>query len=253
KRPGLLISLSPAVHPWAWDNYLLDWPTWAAWTHADRISPPSPRNARALATTPRWDEIVPQAYRFNYDAFEKTWLEQHAAVQALAPARTRDLVAGIRLVGEGKDSSWEQLEQSIALSRRLGNGGHVHWFSRGVLDIFSTELTSLYQTNGAAHNPHFPKRWRSAAIEPLNATRGGTNTRWRFNAAPKHYRLIAKRDGGWIYVDKLDEKKSARPLKLTQDRQYEVMLPNIFTDVRLLVDRRRDMRTIPACRVKRAC
>jgi hypothetical protein len=38
-------------------------------------------------------------------------------------------------VGDGPDSSWEDLRKSIELARSTGGGGHVLWYSRGVLDL----------------------------------------------------------------------------------------------------------------------
>jgi len=150
KRPGLVISLSPAPYPWVYENYCLEWPKWATWP----------------VETGGWDEFIPQNYRFSYDAFAKTWEEQlaewgkHAGGRAVA-----HLMPGIRIVGDGKDSTWEQLHDSIMLGRKSGNGGHVLWFSRGVLDIYEKELTAFYDVanKGAAANPHFLAGWRSVA------------------------------------------------------------------------------------------
>lgn len=131
RHPRLVISLSPAAFPWCYDHYLLDWPEWASWTTDSTGSP-------------RWDEFVPQCYRLNYDAFEKTWLEQVEAVRARDPARVKDLVAGIRVVGDGPDSTWNDLRRSIELARKSGAKGHVLWFSKGVLDLYPDQLTALY-------------------------------------------------------------------------------------------------------------
>ena len=60
------------------------------------------------------------------------------------PARVKDLVAGIRVVGDGPDSTWDDLRRSIELSRKSGAKGHVLWFSRGVLDLYPDQLTAFY-------------------------------------------------------------------------------------------------------------
>ena len=126
-KPGLTVSMSPAVYPWSYEHYLLEWPQWARWPAEQRFT-----------------ELVPQAYRHSYAAFEATWLQQIAALRAAGAYRPRELLAGIRIVGDGADSSWAQLRESIALTRREGNGGHVLWFSRGVLDVFANELKAFY-------------------------------------------------------------------------------------------------------------
>lgn len=130
-KPGIEISLSPATYPWCYENYLLDWPEWAAWETDNSGSP-------------RWDEFIPQCYRIGYDAFEKTWHEQVSHMRERAPDRIKDLAAGIRVVGEGRDSTWDELRKSIELVRSSGAKGHVLWFSRGVLDLYPDELKALY-------------------------------------------------------------------------------------------------------------
>ena len=86
-RPGLLISLSPAVHPWAWEHYLLDWPKWSSWTASDRAPTAIGTAEPGQLGAPRWDEFVPQAYRLSYEDF-------------------------------GKDSSWEQLRPRSVVQPR---------------------------------------------------------------------------------------------------------------------------------------
>ncbi|MDX2148685.1 MAG: family 10 glycosylhydrolase [Planctomycetota bacterium] len=183
RRPGVLISLSPAVYPWVYENYCLEWPKWAAPGFA--MDPRGLRGApgalpelfdrarQALHVGPAlgstldrgpagWDEFIPQCYRFSYDAFEKTWLEQVKWMNELGDSRVHDMAAGIRVVGEGADSTWDDLRRSIELVRSTGGLGHVHWFSRGVLDVYEKELTAFYGV--PARNPHYPPQWRTPAI-----------------------------------------------------------------------------------------
>jgi uncharacterized lipoprotein YddW (UPF0748 family) len=201
KRPGLIISLSPAVYPWCWENYLLEWPKWAGWTAADGLKLEADWAGNGV--TPSWDEFIPQNYRFSYDAFEKTWLDQVRHMKELGANRQADLIAGIRLVGEGKDSSWDQLRQSIELAREQGNGGHVHWFSRGVLDVFPKELTEFYDAAeaGPARHPKFPAGWRPAPIVMSRASEqpaAGDGQAWQAASVPAGaYRVIASRAGVW--------------------------------------------------------
>jgi uncharacterized lipoprotein YddW (UPF0748 family) len=180
-RPGIIISLSPAVYPWCYDNYLLEWPKWAAWKPGD-------------STNRWWDEFIPQVYRMNYPAFETTWLDQIKHLDQLGGGRsTRDLIAGIRVVGDGPDSSWEDLQKSITLVRRTGGGGHVHWFSRGVLDLYPDQLKTFY--NGQAPHPDRPADWRPAPIRFTGDTRPTAD--W---FAPASHRLILNRDNIWTQV-----------------------------------------------------
>jgi uncharacterized lipoprotein YddW (UPF0748 family) len=134
-NPKVMISLSPAPYPWCYDHYLCDWPTWAKW------------DARGGQT---WDEYLPQVYRMNYQSFETTWRDQLQWIGG----RKQDLVAGIRVVGDGPDLPWEDLKKSIELTRATGSGGHCLWFSRGVLDVYPEQLKAFYDVEHRGHAPH---------------------------------------------------------------------------------------------------
>ena len=207
--PGRVLSLSPAVYPWSWENYLLDWPSWARW----------PDNRR-------WTELVPQAYRFSFDAFKSTWQQQTRALQDAGAYRASELVAGIRIVGEGRDSSWDQLRASIDLTRALGQGGHVLWFSRGVLDLYAQELTAYY--GGFQASPRFPPDWRRPAIAATAASLMEQGQVWTLPARPRdRYRVIAHDGTRWHYLD----------TTVTPDATA-LTLPARWQRVELLVDRR---------------
>ena len=239
RRPGLVVSLSPAVYPWSWDHHLLDWPRWTAWAEADRLSGLPVRSEQARRVVPHWDEVIPQAYRLNYAAFEKTWLEQTAAVQARGAYRPAQLVAGIRIVGDGPDSSWDQLQRSMELVERLGQGGHVLWFSRGVLDLYAQELQGWYRQRGPAHSPRFAVGWRpgawplmrkaSAGSAPLGAA---TDALWSTEHLPAgRYRVVGRRPTapGWQDIQSVDQPQTG-PAALA--------LAGGWDQVELLVDRR---------------
>jgi uncharacterized lipoprotein YddW (UPF0748 family) len=135
-KPGIILSLSPGPYPWAMDNYLCDWVSWSKW----------PDNAT-------WDEYIPQVYRMNYSAFEKDWAEQ---VRYMCDAnRVKDLVAGIRLVGDGPDLPPTDATRCVELVRKSGAAGHCWWFSKGVLGSHEQELRKLYDVehNGQAPSP----------------------------------------------------------------------------------------------------
>jgi uncharacterized lipoprotein YddW (UPF0748 family) len=183
--PGRAVSLSPAVYPWSYENYLLDWPSWGRWPAAER-----------------WTEVVPQAYRFSLEAFERTWAEQVQALQQAGSYRARELLAGIRIVGDGRDSSWEQLRGSIELTRRLGNGGHALWFSRGVLDLYARELAAYYSESGPARSPFFPAGWRQPSLALHTPTDQGAQRLWRLpQRQPLRYRLIGHDGQRWHYLE----------------------------------------------------
>ena len=212
--PGRIVSLSPAVYPWSYENYLLDWPAWGRW----------PASAR-------WTEFVPQAYRFSLEAFERTWAEQVQALQQAGSYRPRELLAGIRIVGDGRDSSWEQLRGSIALTRRLGQAGHALWFSRGVLDLYARELGAFYGQSGPARSPFFPPHWRKPSIALRTTGPRDGQRMWPVPARePGRYRLIGHDGQRWHY---LEQPVPAAGEALALDPRWQA--------VELLVDRRGDV------------
>jgi uncharacterized lipoprotein YddW (UPF0748 family) len=179
-NPNVIVSLAPGPYPWAREKYLCDWVSWAK----------GPDEAR-------WDEYVPQVYRMNYDSFELSWREQ---LRCMADAgQPRNLVAGIRLVGDGPDLPKGDADRSAKLVRSTGGKGQVWWFSRGVLDLFQDELRAFYDVRHRGQAPH-PLRgldWRPPPI-CLAALKDRPGV-WRsFAKVPGgNYRLIAKFENAW--------------------------------------------------------
>lgn len=243
RRPGLVVSLSPAVYPWSWEHYLLDWPRWTAWSIADRLSGPPVRDEQARHVVPHWDEVIPQAYRLNYAAFEKTWREQTAAVQARGAYRPSELVAGIRIVGDGPDSSWDQLRRSMELVDGLGQGGHVLWFSRGVLDLYAQELQAWYRQWGPAHSPRFPVGWRPGSWALVRAKPTGTaqadsasDVRWATEHLPAgRYRMVGRRPASRAWQE-------IQSVQQDQAGPAAFVMAGGWDRVELLIDRREAMR-----------
>ncbi|MEY2731055.1 MAG: hypothetical protein RL584_2181 [Pseudomonadota bacterium] len=243
RRPGLVVSLSPAVYPWSWEHYLLDWPRWTAWSIADRLSGPPVRDEQARDVVPHWDEVIPQAYRLNYAAFEKTWREQTAAVQARGAYRPSELVAGIRIVGDGPDSSWDQLRRSMELVDGLGQGGHVLWFSRGVLDLYAQELQAWYRQWGPAHSPRFPVGWRPGSWALVRAKPTGmaqadsaSDVRWSTEHLPAgRYRMVGRRPASRAWQD-------IQSVQQDQAGPAAFVMAGGWDRVELLIDRREAMR-----------
>lgn len=200
-NPDLIISLSPGPHPWALENYLIDWPAWRKWTDSST-----------------WDEYVPQCYRMNYEAFEKSWMEQ---VDAMGDG-TKRMIAGIRLVGDGPDLPPDDVAKSVELVRKTGGEGHCWWFSRGVLEVFSREIAAIYDVkkNGQAPHPFKGTDWR-----PPPVVGSFSDGAWKLNLADNtRYRIIARQDGTW------------RELKITGNTVPD--LDHRYDAVEALVDRR---------------
>ncbi len=225
RRPGVLVSVSPAPYPWVWEHYLCDWPKWAA---------------EGL-----WDEVIPQNYRFNFDAFKKTWDDQLVHIGA----RRADLIAGVRVVGDGPNLSWEHLRQTLDYVRETRSGGHVHWFSRGVLDVYPAELTAYYDVAGRGRAAH-PKRaldWRPGSLVLARAEPASVDISvWVAHVPAGDYRIIARRGGIWRTLGTTTvspaQAADARPVP------YRLELAGEAEAVELLVDRRAINGTGPPAR-----
>lgn len=215
-RPGLIVSVSPAPYPWVYENYCLDWIQWAA----DGL----------------WDEYIPQCYRYDYDAFVGTWDQQIAMLTERGASDAVGLMlAGVLTTGSRPDPvPWADLEQTIDYVRATGGGGHVWWFSRGVLDEYPSEIAAYYDvaSNGHAPHPRRPMDWRPPAIVAQQAS----DREWIATDVPRGtYRVIGKTDSAWSVVGSVT---SAGADRLT------VTVENPDTEaVELLIDRRPDMKS----------
>jgi uncharacterized lipoprotein YddW (UPF0748 family) len=225
KRPSLQLSLSPAVYPWSWEKYLLDWPAWA------RASNATSKTERV----PSWDEYVPQVYRTNYSGFEKSWREQVQAMTQQGDHRPK-LIAGIRVVGDGPDTSWLDLARSIQLSRESGAIGHSLWFSRGVLERYPGELKAFYQ--GSIPSPVFPVNWREKSL-PL--IRNAATRTWECPMMDEgKYRTIAFDGNQWRYLGGTKCQSS----RAVMQRTY-IFADDTDVGVELIRDRRESSRPRP--------
>ncbi|MEM1098909.1 MAG: family 10 glycosylhydrolase [Planctomycetota bacterium] len=207
-NPNILVSISPAIYDWSLENYACDWPRWskAGWM----------------------EEYVPQAYRFNYASFESTWMEQ---VRYIGNRRA-DLIAGIRVVGDGDDTTWPDMVRKLDLTRKTKTGGHVHWFSRGVLEVYPEQLEAYYdvENNGPAPHPKFALDHRPAPI-PLEP-HPTVNGLWLVGEVPPaHYRVIAKIGDAWV-----TQEATVGPAGGTG--RLQIGVDPEATAVELLVDRR---------------
>ncbi|MEM8781943.1 MAG: family 10 glycosylhydrolase [Planctomycetota bacterium] len=225
-NPDILVSISPAVYDWSLTYYACDWPRWgeAGWM----------------------EEYVPQVYRFDYPAFERTWLEQ---VRYIGDRR-RDLIAGIRVVGDGPDTTWPDMVKKLDLTRKTKTGGHVHWFSRGVLEVYPEELEAYYDVakNGPAAHPKFGSEHRPAPIQLRKVFEGDPqaddpsqrNAAWHYHGRPDlgvppepltgRYRVIGRVGDAWHTIRTVD----------FTDIKHNVIrdIDPRFDAVELLVDRR---------------
>lgn len=145
-RPNLIISVSPAVYPFSYDNYCADWPAWRA--------------------AGLFDEFVPQVYRQGFSNFDRDWdgagsVTTGGQVQYMGDRRP-DFAAGIAVDVNNTFNTWNDLRQMIDLVRQTpGVAGHVLWYTQGVFE-YASQLTSYYDVagRGFAPRPDLPAGWR---------------------------------------------------------------------------------------------
>ncbi len=131
KHPDVIVSVSPAPFPWSLDNYACDWPKWTHWETDDG--------------KPLWDEFLPQCYRMDGPATIKSIDEQIVAMNELGDGDLASLLPGIRIVGDGPDIPEGDLAKVVDYIRDQNLGGHVFWFSRGVLEVIPNQVAELYE------------------------------------------------------------------------------------------------------------
>lgn len=243
--PGVQISLSPAVYPWCFENYLLEWPKWAAWTEADRVNLGD--FAAASKTPARWDEFIPQNYRYNYPAFEATWKDQVKYMQTLGAGRVNDLIAGIMSTGsEPKPVAWDDLRKAVELTRSSGAGGHVWWFSKGTLEVYPEQTKALY--GGFVESGRFPAGWREPSVkfsrDEKQADLKDGQVRWvTASMKPGRYRTITHDGTRWSYLGGPTSISDAAVAAGTS-----VTVPSNAKQVEMIRDRRGDRVALPSAR-----
>jgi uncharacterized lipoprotein YddW (UPF0748 family) len=182
-RPDIIISTSPAVYPWSYDNYCVDWNAWRQ--------------------QGMFDEIIPQVYRPNFSDFNRDWdgtgnITTQGQVQYMG-TRRGDFAAGISVNTGSGVITWADAQQMVNLVRGTsGVAGHVWWYSKGVLETYPTQLTAYYNVaaNGQAPRPDRPADWRPP---PVVATKITGTSNWTVTIpADGRYRLIKRVGSAWF-------------------------------------------------------
>jgi autotransporter-associated beta strand protein len=142
-KPSVVVSLAPSTASFSASNYCADWSQWLTKT----------------------DEVLPQVYRSTIASFNAEWPGQITA----SGTNRGELGAGLRLLGTGSATPWNDLEQQIDQTRADNAVGHSIWYSEGISlsgtvnpSNYNAQLKGYYDvaTDGPAANPHFTSvRW----------------------------------------------------------------------------------------------
>ncbi|HVF96358.1 MAG TPA: family 10 glycosylhydrolase, partial [Flavisolibacter sp.] len=110
QNPNVTVSWAPSIYPWSKEQYLQDWPAWLAGGYAD--------------------EILPQCYRYNIQAYETIVKELHAQVTT---SQKRKVFPGILTsLGDGYLVKQKMLEEMIQINRRYGFKGECTFYFEGL-------------------------------------------------------------------------------------------------------------------------
>ncbi|MDZ7797066.1 MAG: family 10 glycosylhydrolase [Candidatus Marinimicrobia bacterium] len=109
--PSVLVTWAPSVYPWCYDEYLQDWPSWIEGGYADAV--------------------IPQVYRYDINAYEKTLNSQgiinHASENADIP-----LIPGVLLNVGSYLMPAEMVEKTVMINREQGYEGEIFFFYEGL-------------------------------------------------------------------------------------------------------------------------
>lgn len=109
-KPGCIVSWAPSPYPWSREQYLQDWPSWLKDGYAD--------------------EVLPQLYRYDINAYEKVLKELSTQFSA---AEKKKIFPGILTsLGDGYRISQHLLEQMIQLNRQYGFEGECSFYYEGL-------------------------------------------------------------------------------------------------------------------------
>jgi uncharacterized lipoprotein YddW (UPF0748 family) len=112
-KPNCIVSWAPSIYPWSKEQYLQDWPKWLQEGYADNI--------------------MPQLYRYNIQAYEKVLQELNGQITA---AQKQQVFPGIlTALGDGYQVNNEFLQQMIQLNRKYGFEGECLFYFESLRKI----------------------------------------------------------------------------------------------------------------------
>lgn len=109
-KPGLLVAHAPSIYPWSKEHYLQDWPTWLKGGYTDIV--------------------MPQVYRYNYEAYTKTLDDMVAQV---GPQHLPKVFPGmLTSLADGYLIRESLLDSCIRYNRSKGINGEAFFYFEGI-------------------------------------------------------------------------------------------------------------------------
>lgn len=109
-KPNMLVAHAPSIFPWSKEHYLQDWPTWLNEGFTD--------------------VVMPQVYRYNFDAYRKTL---DALVEQVGPKNLHRVFPGmLTSLADGYQIRDGFLDSCIQYNRSKGINGEAFFYFEGI-------------------------------------------------------------------------------------------------------------------------
>ncbi len=109
-KPNVLVAHAPSIYPWSKEHYLQDWPTWLDSGYTD--------------------VVMPQVYRYNYEAYSKTL--DALITQTMPQYEGRVFPGVLTSLGDGYRIDEALLDSCIRYNRSKGIKGEVFFYFEGL-------------------------------------------------------------------------------------------------------------------------
>ncbi len=121
----LIVSYSPIIYPWGYNNYLQDWPAWVKGGYVDLL--------------------IPQAYRYDFDQYKET-VNEIMSYANQPDAKPYTLATGILTKSGPRYNGPQYVKNAIRYNRSKGSSGEVYFFYEGMNQNNEHLADSLYAT-----------------------------------------------------------------------------------------------------------
>jgi uncharacterized lipoprotein YddW (UPF0748 family) len=109
-KQGILVAHAPSIYPWSKEHYLQDWPTWLREGYTD--------------------VVMPQVYRYNYEAYTKTLDEM---IKQVGPENLHKVFPGmLTSLADGYLIRESFLDSCIQYNRSKGIKGEAFFYFEGI-------------------------------------------------------------------------------------------------------------------------
>jgi uncharacterized lipoprotein YddW (UPF0748 family) len=125
-KPDIQVSWAPSAYPWAYNEYLQDWPSWIRGRYADLVHP--------------------QLYRYTLEEYYETVDSQHPDIIRI-PDTFSPVYPGILMNVGDYIMDADYLLKAVAYNRKRGYNGEVFFFYEGLRknnDLLADTLLSTH-------------------------------------------------------------------------------------------------------------